>query len=171
MVDSFGDKITYVKEGDELNIAGRELVVTNMTAHTPHGTMLVDKTDRVLFSGDALGTRQYVGGTNTGSLSAEDYLAELDHVMETYGSYFDTVQQGHSALVLKGEIETLQILTRAFIENGSDSLVQGAVISFMDRVLTAEEFANIFGNGVYDSQIAYPERLDISRTALEAQNS
>ena len=91
--------------------------------------------------------------------------------METYGSYFDTVQQGHSALVLKGEIETLQILTRAFIENGSDSLVQGAVISFMDRVLTAEEFANIFGNGVYDSQIAYAERLDISRTALEAQNS
>ena len=171
VVDSFGDKITYVKEGDELNIAGRELVVTNMTAHTPHGTMLVDKTDRVLFSGDALGTRQYVGGTNTGSLSAEDYLAELDHVMETYGSYFDTVQQGHSALVLKGEIETLQILTRAFIENGSDSLVQGAVISFMDRVLTAEEFANIFGNGVYDSQIAYAERLDISRTALEAQNS
>lgn len=59
------DRVTalYWPKGDELSIGGRDFVVCSMAAHTP--TALVDKTDKVLFCGDTLGTLQYMGGTNT----------------------------------------------------------------------------------------------------------
>ena len=162
-------KIKFVTEGDEFSVGGRDFVVCSMTAHTPHGTVLIDKTDKVLFCGDALGTLQYVGGTNTGLHTAEQYLADLNHLTDTYGEYFNNVYQAHSVLATPAIIDTLKTLVTAFIEEGPDVLVGGAVISFMGQVLTAQQFDEIMNTlGLCDAQIAYCGRLDISQTALEA---
>lgn len=168
-------KFTFVKEGDEINIAGRELLVANMYAHTPHGTVLIDKTDRVMFSGDALGTLQYVGGTLTQRLTAEEYLADLNRITDDYGQYFDEVYQAHSVMSTPGIFNTLKTLVTAFIEQGPNVLVyahgNGAVYSFMDQILTAQQVEEIMNTtGLCDAQIAYCGRLEISQTALDAYN-
>lgn len=169
-------KFTYVKEGDEIDIAGRELLVANMTSHTPHGTVLIDKTDKVMFCGDALGTLQYVGNTTTGRHTAEEYLADLNRITDNYGQYFDNIYQAHSVMATPGMFDTLKTLVTAFIEQGPDVLVYahgaGAVYSFMGKVLTAQEVEEIMNTiGLCDAQIAYCDRLEIGQTALDAYNN
>ncbi|NLO85912.1 MAG: MBL fold metallo-hydrolase, partial [Clostridiales bacterium] len=144
--EQLSKKIVLLDYDTPYTLAGRELVLCKMTSHTPGGTVIVNKTDRVLFAGDALGTQTYKGGTSTGSLTAQEYLAELEYLETTYGTDFDAIYQAHNLYSTPNTISYLKTACTAFIEKGAASLINGTVFSFNGNVLNAETYAAFLGN-------------------------
>lgn len=169
--ERLADKITLLEYDTEYTIAGHDLVLCKMTSHTGGGTVVIDRTDRVLFSGDALGTQTYKGGTSTGSLTAEEYLAELNYLTDTYGEDFDDIYQAHNLYSTPNVIDYLKAMCTAFIEQGSDILINGTVYAFDGQILDQERYDAILGNSLFDSQMPYSIGLAISSTAMEAREA
>jgi hypothetical protein len=164
----YADKIVYLKDGEEFTFAGREFAVCTMTAHTEHGSVLVDETDRGLFSGDALGTKTYRGGTSTGRLTAKEYLPELNHLTDTYGQYFDAIYQGHNLYPVPYVIGTLKALCEAYITQGSAVVVNGNVYYYNCVLTDAAQVGIVFANGLTDAQNWYAGSLNIGQVAQDA---
>lgn len=164
----YADKIVYLKDGEEFTFAGRDFAVCTMTAHTEHGSVLVDKTDGVLFSGDALGTKTYRGGTSTGRLTAKEYLAELNHLTDTYGQYFDAIYQGHNLYPVPNVIDTLKALCEAYITGGGAVVVNGNVYYYNCVLTDAGQVGIVFANGLTDAQNWYAGSLNIGQVAQDA---
>lgn len=161
-------KTHYVVDGEEFTVAGRDFAVCTMTGHTEHGTALVDKTDRILFSGDTIGSQYYNGGTSTGRLTLDEYIAELDRLLSLYGDALDTIYSGHNMHYAPNLINYLKAMCHAAKEGGEASLINNSVYVYNGKVMSAEEITGLQGNGMMDSQMVYAGSLQISATALEA---
>ena len=166
--ERLADKITYLEYDTEYTIASHDIVLCKMTSHSSGGTVVIDKTDRVLFSGDALGTQTYKGGTTTGSLTAEEYLAELDYLTDTYGGYFDDIYQAHNLYSTPKVIDYLKMICEAFIAEGPEIAINGTIYAFDGQILDQERYDAIFGNSLFDSQMRYSIGLGLGPAALEA---
>lgn len=166
--ERLADKFVYLDYDTVYNIAGRELLIHKMTSHTPGGSVMIDRTDRVLFAGDACGTQTFRGGTNTGSLTAEAYAAEAQEVIDLYGADFDDIYQAHNYYSTPHVLEYMINAAKWVIDNGTDGLINGAVYMYNGQVLDAEAQARIFGNEMFDSQNYYAFSLAIGQTAMEA---
>ncbi len=162
------DRIVLLEYDTPYTLAGRELVIHKMTSHTPGGTFVLDRTDRVVFTGDAAGTQTFRGGTNTGSLTCEEYIAEVEGFEALYGGEYDEIYQAHNYYSTPHVLEYMKTAARWVIDNGTDGLINGAVYMFNGQVLDAEAQARIFGNELFDSQNYYAFSLAIGPTAREA---
>ena len=166
--EALAAKVVYLDYDTDYTIASHDLVLCKMTSHSTGGTVLINKTDRVAFSGDALGTQTYKGGTSTGRLTVEEYLTELNYLADTYGEYFDDIYQAHNLYSTPKVIEYLQMICETFLEKGPDIMINGTVYAFNGQVVDQEQFAAIFGNALFDAQMPYAIGLGIGKTALEA---
>ena len=160
-LEGLAEKYVMVDYDTPFTVAGRELVIHKMTAHTPGGSVVIDRTDRVMFAGDATGTQTFRGGTNTGRLTAEQYIAEVEELKALYGADFDEIYQGHNYYNTPSVLDYMVTAAKAFLENGEDCLIRGAVYLYNGEVLNAEQQARIFGNEMFDSQNFYAFSLDI----------
>lgn len=166
--ENLKDKVVLLDYDTPYTLGGRELVIHKMTAHTPGGSVVVDRTDRVLFTGDATGTQTFRGGTNTGRLTAQEYIDEVRELQALYGDEFDDIYQAHNYYSTPHVLEYMVTAAQWVIDNGTDGLINGMVYLYNGQVLDAEAQARIFGNEMFDSQNYYAFSLAIGQTAREA---
>ncbi|MBQ3880737.1 MAG: MBL fold metallo-hydrolase [Oscillospiraceae bacterium] len=87
-------EIEFIKEGDSFDLGGgRVLEVIEFAGHTPGGVCLLDRADRLLFTGDSiLGRTVWMFMPN--SVTIETLRHSLDHIDE-YRADFDYLLTGH----------------------------------------------------------------------------
>lgn len=160
---AYADKMVRLYDGDTFSVAGRDFAVCNITAHSTYGLVLVDKTDRVAFSGDALGTQNYGGDPSVGQLTMDAYEAEIDNLLNNYGPYFDKIQQGHNPYPIDKDwyLGALKTMVSAYRENKDLYVHNGFLTYYINGVLTNDQFYGIFGNVVTDAQWYYSASLGI----------
>lgn len=95
-IESYGRKpaeFCEVKEGDTFDLGGLVLEVYETPGHTPGGIVLLDRADRILFTGDTIIEQTWMQMKE--SLPMEKLLESLDKVQKFRGD-FDYVLTGHS---------------------------------------------------------------------------
>ncbi len=76
-----------LREGDVLSLGGRELLVIHAPGHTPGSVLFVDVRDRLIFTGDAIGSGDYVWMWMPGCLCLTDYQDTLTHLQKALAPY------------------------------------------------------------------------------------
>ncbi|GHU27093.1 hypothetical protein FACS1894172_10880 [Spirochaetia bacterium] len=92
------ERVKFVSEGDIFYAAGKHFEVIRMRVHTAGGEMLLDVEDRIVFSGDALGTQTTTGGiwVNNGP-TIQFTIDEFSDFRNRYGYRFDKIYTGHNS--------------------------------------------------------------------------
>lgn len=82
-----------VADGDTFDLGGLTLEVFELPGHTPGGICLLDRADRILFTGDSIIEQTWMQLDE--SLPMADFLAALEKLAAIRGEY-DTILTGHS---------------------------------------------------------------------------
>ena len=82
-----------IKEGDVIDLGGLELEVYDVPGHTPGGICLLDRSDRILFSGDSIIEQCWMQLEE--SLPMEVFLKSLENLRKIREAY-DMILCGHS---------------------------------------------------------------------------
>lgn len=82
-----------VTEGDVFDLGGLFLEVYELPGHTPGGIVLLDRKDRILFSGDSILEQTWMQLPEC--LPMEQFLASLDKIQKMRGE-FDYLLTGHN---------------------------------------------------------------------------
>ncbi len=112
-----------VKEGDVFDLGGVKLEVIETPGHTPGCICLLDRTHRVLFAGDLIGSNKHnvwmldhLPWVKFSTVSLECYLRSLRKI-ESMGDLYDGFLGGHDAEVLGKEyLQELIRLTVSIID-------------------------------------------------------
>ena len=100
-----GGKILPVREGDVLDLGERELEIIHLPGHTPGSIALLDRSRRVLISGDPIQDgRIYMFGRFR---NMEQYIRSLEHLQTWKGSSPELIGRLHDGAlrVLEGGAE------------------------------------------------------------------
>ena len=90
-----GGRILPVSEGTVIDLGGRELEVIHLPGHTPGSIALLDRTARVLISGDPIQDgRIYMFGRFR---NLETYLRSLEH-LQRWRDRFDEIWPSHGSI-------------------------------------------------------------------------
>jgi hydroxyacylglutathione hydrolase len=81
-----------IEEGYVFDLGGRKLEIIETPGHTPGCICLLDRENKLLFSGD--NNCQHIWLFMDNSTSVETYMKSLENLM-TYSEYFDTIFPGH----------------------------------------------------------------------------
>ena len=97
-----GGELVPVRDGDSLDLGGRELRILHLPGHTPGSIAVLDVKNRVLISGDPIQAhgRIYMFG---GHRDLGAYVRSLDRLSELSG-LFDEIWPSHADLPLQPEI-------------------------------------------------------------------
>lgn len=95
--------------GQVFDLGGRKLEVVTLKGHTPGSVGLLDRDDRLLYSGDGLNTHLWMQLDH--SLPISTLQKTLLNVKEAYGQAFDRILTGH-AQDFRGA-EVLDLLLKA----------------------------------------------------------
>ena len=89
-----GGTIIPVREGDILDLGGRELRIIDLPGHTPGSIAVLDVGNRVLISGDPVQEhgRIFMFGAHR---NMENYIRSLEH-LETFTAEFDELWPSHA---------------------------------------------------------------------------
>ena len=89
-----GGTIIPVREGDILDLGGRELRIIDLPGHTPGSIAVLDVGNRVLISGDPVQEhgRIFMFGAHR---NMENYIRSLEH-LETFTAKFDEIWPSHA---------------------------------------------------------------------------
>ena len=89
-----GGTIIPVREGDNLDLGGRELRIIDLPGHTPGSIAVLDVGNRVLISGDPVQEhgRIFMFGAHR---NMENYIRSLEH-LETFTAEFDEIWPSHA---------------------------------------------------------------------------
>lgn len=89
-----GGTIIPVREGDILDLGGRELRIIDLPGHTPGSIAVLDVGNRVLVSGDPVQEhgRIFMFGAHR---NMENYIRSLEH-LETFTAEFDEIWPSHA---------------------------------------------------------------------------
>lgn len=158
-------KLVLVSDGDVIETAGREFEVVSMKGHTPGGTQLLDKTDRLLFAGDTLGSQTFKGGTTIKLSEIRDWQGYVVDNMKRHGvgtdaCTFDYIITGHTSYKLGPEfIEWLKACVDVVADQGMEgtaAMPSGRnIVSMLNgRQLSLDELTTLFATGVNDAQWA-----------------
>lgn len=100
-------------DGDSFDLGGKTIEVVHVGGHTPGEIVLVDRADRLCFTGDACNDNTLLN--LPGSISVEEYREFLTH-FKAFQSAFDTCFGGHIVAentILDEAIETVdRVLAR-----------------------------------------------------------
>lgn len=72
-----------LRGGDRIPLGGKELEVLNARGHTPGSVMFIDRADKLVFAGDAIGSGQYVWMWLAGCSTVSEYRESLRGMLET----------------------------------------------------------------------------------------
>lgn len=86
-----------IKEGDRFDLGGRIIEVIELPGHTPGSIVLLDRENRLLFTGDAIGSG-HVWMQVPGCMSVEVYLQSIKR-LESMSDLFDKIYTGHLSQV------------------------------------------------------------------------
>ena len=99
-----------VQEGDTFDLGGVVLEVIETPGHTPGCICLLDRTHRIVFAGDLIGTSAHkvwmldsLPWVKFSTVSVECYLRSL-RKLEAMGNAFDGILGGHDAFVLRKDL-------------------------------------------------------------------
>lgn len=96
-----GGKILPVREGDVLDLGERELEIIHLPGHTPGSIALLDRSRRVLISGDPIQDgRIYMFGRFR---NMEQYIRSLEHLQAWQGR-FDAIWPSHGSFPVSPEL-------------------------------------------------------------------
>ena len=89
-----GGTIIPAREGDILDLGGRELRIIDLPGHTPGSIAVLDVGNRVLISGDPVQEhgRIFMFGAHR---NMENYIRSLEH-LETFTAEFDEIWPSHA---------------------------------------------------------------------------
>ena len=89
-----GGTIIPVREGDILDLGGREFRIIDLPGHTPGSIAVLDVGNRVLISGDPVQEhgRIFMFGAHR---NMENYIRSLEH-LETFTAEFDEIWPSHA---------------------------------------------------------------------------
>ena len=89
-----GGTIIPVREGDILDLGGRELRIIDLPGHTPGSIAVLDVGNQVLISGDPVQEhgRIFMFGAHR---NMENYIRSLEH-LETFTAEFDEIWPSHA---------------------------------------------------------------------------
>ena len=89
-----GGTIIPVREGEILDLGGRELRIIDLPGHTPGSIAVLDVGNRVLISGDPVQEhgRIFMFGAHR---NMENYIRSLEH-LETFTAEFDEIWPSHA---------------------------------------------------------------------------
>ncbi|MBD5151504.1 MAG: MBL fold metallo-hydrolase [Oscillibacter sp.] len=157
-------KLTRVYDGDTFKAVGREFEVVGIPVHTPYSNLLIDKTDRVAFSGDALGTQNYSGDPNIGATDMKTYESLIDNLI-AHGDDFDWIQQGHGVAPIDKDwlLNGFKAIIAAYWEDKDLYAHDNAITYFIDSVVTADQYNAIFSRGVTDAQYGYSLSIGLGK--------
>ena len=102
-----------IREGDTLDLGGRELRIIHLPGHTPGSIAVLDVANRVLISGDPIQDgRIFMFGEHR---NMRDYIDSLEHVEKWLGE-FDEIWPSHASIpVTKDLIGKLRDGARAVL--------------------------------------------------------
>ncbi len=128
-----GGVILPVREGDVIDLGGRELEIIHLPGHTPGSIALLDRDARVLISGDPIqdGRIYMFGPFRDMGL----YIRSLEH-LQGWRDRFDEIWPSHASLpILPGMIDSLHDGARDVLEGkvtGRPEEVYGSKITAYD---------------------------------------
>ena len=113
-----GGVLRPVRDGDLLDLGGRELRILHLPGHTPGSIAVLDVKNRVLISGDPIQAhgRIYMFGPHR---SLPDYIRSLERLAEAAGA-FDEIWPSHADLPLKPDV-----IRR--LRDGAQAVLDGAI--------------------------------------------
>jgi len=123
------DSIKHVGEGFRFDLGDRQFSVYHIPGHSPGCLALLDETNGILFSGDAIGSN---GSTIVDALwlqmsraGIDEYLSSLQVFRAKVAGKIKYICGGHGALYLEGEgyLDHLQEAAQELVDQGVDVLV------------------------------------------------
>ena len=110
--------IIPIREGDVLDLGGRELRILELPGHTPGSIAVLDVKNQVLISGDPIQRRGriFMFGSHR---NMEDYIRSLEH-LEAYLDQFDEIWPSHAELPVP--LETIRQL-----HDGAQAILKGEI--------------------------------------------
>lgn len=123
------DNIQHVDEGFTFDLGDRQLTVYHLPGHSKGCLVLLDETNGILISGDAIGSN---GPTIVDALwlqmsedGVDEYLSALQVFRSKVAGKVKTICGGHGALYLEGEayLDNLQEAAQKLVGQGVDVLV------------------------------------------------
>lgn len=158
----FAEKVTYVKDGDSFSRAGKEFEVIHMGGHTPNGTALLDITDRILFSGDTLGSQIYKGGTNLKVSQLDTWVDDMERIIERTGTNTDNCKidgifGGHTPYLMPVDyINWMATCVNSYKESGDKVVVEAPtgnlVVTYNGELVDQEEYDSLFAVEISDAE-------------------
>lgn len=142
-----------VYDGDLFDLGGKQIEIIHVGGHTPGEIVLLDRADRVCFTGDACNSNTLLN--LDGSLSVEEYLAFLHH-FKTFQSAFDVCLGGHESFDATIIDEGIELCERVLARTDDKEPSQG----FGDRFCLHGANHHASGKGRADGKrfnIAYTE--------------
>ncbi len=96
-----GGEILPVREGDVIDLGGRELEIIHLPGHTPGSIALLDRSRRVLISGDPIQDgRVFMFGRFR---NLENYIRSLEH-LQAWRDSFDEIWPSHGSFPVSPEL-------------------------------------------------------------------
>ena len=111
-------RIIPVREGDTLDLGGRELKIIHLPGHTAGSIAVLDMSRRVLISGDPIQEhgRIFMFGEHR---NMQDYIASLEH-LKSWTDEFDEIWPSHADIPVKSELI-------GKLHDGAQRIMDGAV--------------------------------------------
>lgn len=123
------DNVRHVQGGHTFDLGGRQLTVYHIPGHSKGCLVVLDETNGILFSGDAIGSN---GPTIVDALwmqmsqdRIDEYLSTLQVFRAKVAGKVKYICAGHGALYLEGEayLDNLQEAAQKLVDQGVDVLV------------------------------------------------
>lgn len=139
-----------LREGEVLDLGGREVAVYETPGHTPGGLSFLDRRERILFTGDACNMNTLMalggaGGSNARPKSSISDLLATARKIEALHPHYDRNYNGHVGYAAMVDARPMpESLTRDAIEL-CEALLSGAVVGqevrspFSDTCLLARK--------------------------------
>ncbi len=86
-------RFLFIREGEQFDLGGIMLEVMELPGHTPGGIVLLDRNDRILFTGDSIIEQTWMQLEE--SVPMEKFLESLDKIQNIRGE-FDYLLTGHN---------------------------------------------------------------------------
>ncbi|MFA6506489.1 MAG: MBL fold metallo-hydrolase [Treponemataceae bacterium] len=116
-----------LKEGMTFDLGNQVLKVYALPGHTPGSVVLLDEANRLLFTGDAVGTQSHMGGLWIqwpNAPSIEQYLASLKAFRVKTDGKYAKVFTGHNLKAIDARyIDYLEMAARKLIDLGPTALI------------------------------------------------
>ena len=131
-----GGEILPIREGDVIDLGGRELEVIHLPGHTPGSIALLDRTARVLISGDPIQDGRIFMFGHFRNLRT--YIRSLEH-LQNWRDSFNEIWPSHASFPVKPDlIDKLQ--------SGAQDVLEGKVTGHPEE---------IYGNRIMAYDLGY----------------